>query len=717
MQPVSFLEAIRFAQSRKIVLPDEFYKMDLKTRQLATTVSFLSSIEQVKQVIGLVNKAIASGTTFDQFKKDVAEKGIELSDHYLDLVFRQNVQSAYSAGRWQQQQRNKTKRPYLMYSAINDNRVRPSHLALDGIIRHIDDDFWQTHYPPWEFRCFLPDVRIEGASKGAIKRFYTGKVVDIFTKSGRKVSLTANHPILTSRGWVAAGNINNSDDLLGYNRPIKSTNVHRCSWEIDDNQAIPTAENLFKAFIIYTFAFCKTSTFKLDGNILTNDCQISIDILDSGLNFSIHPKGRERISQMILVDRNDRGYMPFESFCSSDFGFRDVDIMFAENARNIPNGCIEQGGEFLLTDILSFIFLNYSKFEFNIAISCSTPCSTTLALNSAGGLFDLLPFDRFGLASISQDNALFNELARNGLANDFGLFGYLIDTHSINVFRDPVVNIIKRSYSGHVYDFQSDSGLLSANGIIAHNCRCTVIALTEKQAEKRGITPDDKLPEIRNSDFATIPQTWGEMSELTRQKINESGIDPSLFDDTLRAVEAEWTASNKLTSLLAPMNKSSRELFDTIADTIIPLDPSIRPSAIKTLVDYVQGNDSALTAYLSQKPISLADDVLRRWLIADMGAIHAVAANTTATVSGSSTIAYVSKLEVGKTVTLDHPMLFAETSGEIVLQLENASGLGIDLNKLNAGQGVLFPIGLSFEIVKIETIKGQLIYTLRALVN
>ncbi|MFW2122501.1 phage minor head protein [Acinetobacter ursingii] len=400
MQPVSFLEAIRFAQSRKIVLPDEFYKMDLKTRQLATTVSFLSSIEQVKQVIGLVNKAIASGTTFDQFKKDVAEKGIELSDHYLDLVFRQNVQSAYSAGRWQQQQRNKTKRPYLMYSAINDNRVRPSHLALDGIIRHIDDPFWLKYYPPHDFQC-----------------------------------------------------------------------------------------------------------------------------------------------------------------------------------------------------------------------------------------------------------------------------------------------------------------------------RCTTIALTETQALKRGVTPDDQVPDIGEPKIASIPQIWGDLSELTRQKTHDSGIDTRLFDNDLKSVEAEWTASKQLTSLLAPMNKNSRELFDTIADTVIPLDPTIRPSAIKTLIDYVQGNDSALTAYLSQKPISLADDVLRRWLIADMGAIHAVAANTTATVLGSSTIAYVSKLEVGKTVTLDHPMLFAETGGDIVLQIENATGLGIDLNVLNAGQGVLFPIGLSFEVVKIETIKGQLIYTLRALVN
>jgi len=52
-----------------------------------------------------------------------------------------------------------------------------------------------------------------------------------------------------------------------------------------------------------------------------------------------------------------------------------------------------------------------------------------------------------------------------------------------------------------------------------------------------------------------------------------------------------------------------------------------------------------------------------------------------------------------------------------VIQIENAKGLGIDLDKLNAGQGVLFEIGLSFEVVSIETIKGQMVYTLKALIN
>ena len=59
----------------------------------------------------------------------------------------------------------------------------------------------------------------------------------------------------------------------------------------------------------------------------------------------------------------------------------------------------------------------------------------------------------------------------------------------------------------------------------------------------------------------------------------------------------------------------------------------------------------------------------------------------------------------------------AESAGDIVIQIQNAKGLGIDLEKLNAGQGVLITFGLSFEVVSIETSQGKLIYTLKPLLN
>jgi SPP1 gp7 family putative phage head morphogenesis protein len=400
MQPVTFLEALRFAHSRKVVLPDEFYSLDLKTRQLATTVGFLSSIEQIQTVIGAVNKAIADGSTFNDFKKLVAENEIILSSAYLKNVFRTNIQTAYGHGRWQKQQRNKDKRPYLMYSAIDDTRVRPSHLALNRIIRHIDDPFWLLYYPPWGFMC-----------------------------------------------------------------------------------------------------------------------------------------------------------------------------------------------------------------------------------------------------------------------------------------------------------------------------RCAVIALTEKEALKLGITADENLPQVAaDMGWSTSPLTFGEMESVVDQKIADSIVDKEYLLSQKRVIQAEWTASKKLASLFAPMSDSSRDLFETVANTVIPLDPSIRPSAIKTLLDYVQGNDSALTSYLKQPSISLAEDVLKRWVKDDMAKIHAVSANTAEVISGSTTLAFAASLEVGKVVALDAPMLLAGQSN-LMIQIENAKGLSIDLEKLNAGQGVLFEMGLSFEVVSVELSEGKIIYVLRTLVN
>ncbi|UHT65376.1 phage head morphogenesis protein [Acinetobacter lwoffii] len=150
---VSYADALRYARDKRVVLSDEFYLLDLNARQYATTVSYLASLDQIRTVINLTNRAIEDGSTFQEFQKAVGEAGIELSPHHLDNIFRTNIQNAYAHGIWTQQQKNKANRPYLKYSSLTDSRVRPSHLALNNIIRHIDDAFWDTHYAPNGFNC------------------------------------------------------------------------------------------------------------------------------------------------------------------------------------------------------------------------------------------------------------------------------------------------------------------------------------------------------------------------------------------------------------------------------------------------------------------------------------------------------------------------------------------------------------------------------------
>ncbi len=64
-----------------------------------------------------------------------------------------NMQMAYAVGRRKAQEESSDYLPVWEYSAVGDDRTRPTHLALDGIIFPANHPFWDTHYPPWEIQC------------------------------------------------------------------------------------------------------------------------------------------------------------------------------------------------------------------------------------------------------------------------------------------------------------------------------------------------------------------------------------------------------------------------------------------------------------------------------------------------------------------------------------------------------------------------------------
>lgn len=150
---LKFKEAIQFADSKKVVLPSEYYSMTMKGR--ATSISGLASLSQIEYVVNQLNKTLKEGKSLEEFKKAIREGDIKigLPANRLDTIFRTNIQAAYNFGRWQQQEKVAATRPYLMYDAVNDSRTRPSHALLDNTVLPRSDAFWQTHYPPLGFNC------------------------------------------------------------------------------------------------------------------------------------------------------------------------------------------------------------------------------------------------------------------------------------------------------------------------------------------------------------------------------------------------------------------------------------------------------------------------------------------------------------------------------------------------------------------------------------
>ncbi len=88
---------------------------------------------------------------------DFKEKALIVVDRYNDTWFRTEydlaIASSQNAARWVDFQKEKEDVPFLVYQTVGDSSVRAEHRVLDGIIKHIDDIFWNTHYPPLGYGC------------------------------------------------------------------------------------------------------------------------------------------------------------------------------------------------------------------------------------------------------------------------------------------------------------------------------------------------------------------------------------------------------------------------------------------------------------------------------------------------------------------------------------------------------------------------------------
>lgn len=141
------------ARAFGVILAYEFYRLPAEKRAQAFTVSGLAKLDQVQAVADKLATMQAEGATLADFQKWAKGQDWNLPRHRLETIYRNAVQTAYQAGHWRSFDESAKALPYLMYDAINDSRVRPSHLALDGVIKPVDDAFWKTASPPLGHRC------------------------------------------------------------------------------------------------------------------------------------------------------------------------------------------------------------------------------------------------------------------------------------------------------------------------------------------------------------------------------------------------------------------------------------------------------------------------------------------------------------------------------------------------------------------------------------
>lgn len=126
--------------------------------------SMARAVEQktVERVQKALAKAVHEGQTVDAGVRTIQaiarKAGEDMADwtrSYAETVFRTNVSTAYSAGRFRQMADPDVAKAIgaLRYSTAGDVDVRKNHKHADGLIAAADDPVWQRLAPPLGYNC------------------------------------------------------------------------------------------------------------------------------------------------------------------------------------------------------------------------------------------------------------------------------------------------------------------------------------------------------------------------------------------------------------------------------------------------------------------------------------------------------------------------------------------------------------------------------------
>ena len=126
----------------------------LKQLQTNTAVfAMFKSHASMKDMAALLKDADGNLRSKYDFKKEALKVDDTYRTTKLDVEYDTAVRQARMASQWAKFQKNKHLYPNLKYLLTKAAKPDEKHLQFVGIIRPVDDAFWNAHYPPNRWRC------------------------------------------------------------------------------------------------------------------------------------------------------------------------------------------------------------------------------------------------------------------------------------------------------------------------------------------------------------------------------------------------------------------------------------------------------------------------------------------------------------------------------------------------------------------------------------
>jgi SPP1 gp7 family putative phage head morphogenesis protein len=429
------------------------------------------AVEAVRsEVLAKVQGAIASGLkegVAEPTVRDVVQDLTGWSRGYATTVARTNTMSAYADGEFAVTKDEDVADLVVGFEVVGpvDGDARPNHKALVGFRAAPDDPRWATLRPPLGFNCLLAGTVVEGRFLGASKARYAGPVVDVETRGGRRLSMTVNHPVLTERGWLRAGDLYEGANLLCHGEAVKPldagdpsiADVFPARWAVDHKNPPARVEDAYQS------------------------------IAEQAIGPSVIAR-----SAVLPVDFHGDA-----AFFDGDVHVATCDWMLPRNAVSAGR---EHGGdaEFVLAAGTASAASHADRVSGLLGLGADPaarglPRSGALTLDDASVVAPIpasLPLRLLRLGRAANLDAAATEEAKNhdvsGAVPDAALSRQLNRAHAGAIPRDQVVRIRRREFTGHVFNLHAENGLIVAEGVYTGNCRHSIRPIDKFRASRAG---------------------------------------------------------------------------------------------------------------------------------------------------------------------------------------------------------------------------------------
>lgn len=347
---------------------------------------------------------------------------------------------------------------------------------------------------PIHARCIPEGTRVAADDVQAIsRRLYSGTFVVLRTASGQEMTITANHPVLTSKGWVPAHLIQDGDDIVRHN-PGHGV-VGRSPHEGDQP---PLIEDVWRAATVQGSLHRRVMPLAAE-DFHGDGFDPEVDVVTANGLLA-------RVGDVSFLEpTREGGFMAGHRLRPSLLAQGNpASLLFADYASSSgPVGCGRHGSALLPgrsgEALVSGVGAAADRYASLLEASPDDWTGQAVALGQgqlafAGGvLLDDLLNEGVGepraLPTRFDPAAL--EFTKDGAVGYAELGRDLLTRLAGQVQLDRVIEKRLVGGQGHVYNLHTTEGWYSADNLIVSNCRCTVAVATASSDPGQSLNVED----------------------------------------------------------------------------------------------------------------------------------------------------------------------------------------------------------------------------------